>query len=127
MATINRSGPLGLTDHRRWEDIVSMILGFVIMVSPMFHFFGDAGGNRTIIGITALVGAAIIVLSALEQLSLRRWEEFLVFICGIWMMISPYVLNYGGTLRTWHIALGAAVALLSLLEIWQDRNRTFEA
>jgi hypothetical protein len=114
-------------EHRRWEDILSMILGLIIMVSPLFRFFGDTGGNRTVTGITALVGAAIIVLSALEQLSLRRWEEFLVFICGVWMVIQPFVLNYGGTLRTWHVVLGAVVALLALLEIWQDRNRTLEA
>lgn len=123
----NRMSRMGLMEHRRWEDILSMVLGLVIMVSPMFRFFGDAGGNRTVIGITALVGAAIIVLSGLEQLSLRRWEEFLVFIAGIWMVISPFVLNYAGTLRTWHIVLGAAVALLALLEIWQDRNRSLTA
>jgi uncharacterized membrane protein len=114
-------------EHRRWEDIALMVLGLIILVSPMFSFFGDAGGNTTVIGVTALVGAAIIVLGGLEQLSLRRWEEYLLFIGGIWMVISPFVLGYGGTLRTWHIVLGAAVALLALLEIWQDRNRTLEA
>lgn len=123
----NRMSPRGLMEHRRWEDILLMVLGLIILVSPMFSFFGDAGGDRNVIGITALVGAAIIVLSGLEQLSLRRWEEYLLFIGGIWMVISPFVLGYGGTLRTWHIVLGAAVALLSLLEIWQDRNRTLEA
>lgn len=123
----NRMSPRGLMEHRRWEDIASMVLGLIIMVSPLFRFFGDAGGNRTVTGITALVGAAIIVLSGLEQLSLRRWEEFLVFICGVWMVIQPFILNYGGTLRTWHVVLGALVALLGLLEIWQDRNRTLEA
>lgn len=123
----NRMSPGGLMEHRRWEDILSMVLGLIILISPMFSFFGDAGGNRTVIGITALVGAAIIVLSGLEQLSLRRWEEFLVFLCGIWMIISPFVLRYGGSLRRWHIVLGIVVALLALLEIWQDRNRTLEA
>jgi len=126
MATL-RMGSFRLMEHRRWEDILSMILGFVIMLSPMFSFFGDAGGSDTIVGITALVGAAIIVLSGLEQLSLQRWEEFLVFICGIWVVISPFVLNYAGTLRMWHVVLGAAVAALALLELWQDRNRSLEA
>ncbi|BCH24712.1 hypothetical protein MesoLjLb_44970 [Mesorhizobium sp. L-8-3] len=104
-----------------------MALGLVIMVSPLFSFFGDTGGNTTVTGLTALVGAAIIVLSGLEQLWLRRWEEILLFIAGIWMVIQPFVLNYGGTLRIWHIVLGGVVALLALLEIWQDRNRALEA
>ncbi|MGO4838094.1 SPW repeat protein [Rhizobiaceae sp. 2RAB30] len=50
-----------------------------------------------------------------------------MLICGAWMVIQPFVLRYGGTLRTWHIVLGAVVALLALLEIWQDRNRALEA
>ena len=123
----NRTGPGGFMEHRSWEDILTLILGLVIVVSPLLHFFGDAGGNRTVIGLTALVGAAIVVLSGLEQFSLRRWQEYLVLICGAWMVIQPFVLRYGGTLRTWHIVLGAVVALLALLEIWQDRNRALEA
>jgi uncharacterized membrane protein len=127
MATTDGSGRFGLMEHRSWEDILMMILGFVILISPMFRFFGETGGDRRVVGITALVGAAIIVLSGLEQYALRRWEEFLVLVAGVWMIISPYVLNYTGTLRTWHIVLGAAVCLLALLELWQDRNRTLEA
>ena len=43
------------------------------------------------------------------------------------MMASPFVLDYAGMLRTWHIVLGAAVAVLAVLELWQDRNRNLEA
>jgi RimJ/RimL family protein N-acetyltransferase len=46
---------------------------------------------------------------------------------GVWIMASPFVLNYAGQLRTWHIVLGAAVALLAVLEIWQDRDRDLKA
>lgn len=127
MATDDRTGRFGLMEHRSWEDILTMILGFIIMISPLFRFFGDAGGDQWVIGITALVGAAIIVLGALEQYALRRWEEILMLVAGIWMIISPYVLNYTGTLRTWHVVLGAAVALLALFELWQDRNRSLPA
>jgi SPW repeat len=123
MATFDRTG-WGLIEHRRWEDIVTMILGVAILVSPMF---GDTAGNTTMVATTAIVGAAIVVLGALEQIFLRRWEEFLTLLLGVWMMSSPFVLEYAGTLRNWHIALGAAVAVLALLEIWQDRNRDLEA
>jgi hypothetical protein len=123
MATFDRTG-WGLIEHRRWEDIVTMILGVAILISPMF---GDTAGNTTMVATTAIVGAAIVVLGALEQIFLRRWEEFLTLLLGVWMMSSPFVLEYAGTLRNWHIALGAAVAVLALLEIWQDRNRDLEA
>jgi hypothetical protein len=123
MATLNRTG-WGLIEHRRWEDIVTMILGAAILVSPMF---GETTGNTTMVAATAVVGAAIVVLGGLEQIFLRRWEEFLLLLGGVWMMASPFMLEYAGTLRNWHIALGAAVAVLALLQIWQDRNRDLEA
>ena len=124
MATLDRIGSMGLFRHRRWEDIALMLLGAAIMVSPMFI---DSAGNSTMVAATALVGAAIVVIGGLEQLALQRWEEFLALLGGLWMMASPFVLDYAGMLRTWHIVLGAAVAVLALLELWQDRNRNLEA
>ena len=124
MATLDRMGPLGLFRHRRWEDIILMFLGAAIMVSPMFI---DNAGNTTMVAVTALVGAAIVIIAGLEQLALHRWEEFLALLGGVWVMASPFVLNYAGTLRIWHIALGAAVVLLAVLQLWQDRNRNLLA
>ena len=124
MATLNRMESMRLIEHRRWEDILSMILGAAILVSPMF---GETAGNTTMVAATAIAGAAIVVLAGLEQLFLRRWEEILTLFCGVWVMASPFTFQYGGTLRTWHIGLGAAVAALAILELWQDRNRSLEA
>ncbi len=101
-----------------------MLLGAAIMVSPMFI---ESTGNSTMVAATALVGAAIVIIAGLEQLTLQRWEEFLALLCGLWVMASPFVLDYTGTLRIWHIVLGAAVAVFALLELWQDRNRNLEA
>lgn len=124
MATLDRMGPLGLFQHRRWEDIVLMILGAAIMISPMFV---ETAGNGSMVVATAIVGAAIVIVAGLEQLALRRWEEFLVLLCGLWLMASPFALEYAGVLRTWHIVLGAAVVLMAGLQLWQDRNRDLEA
>jgi len=114
---------MGLFQHRRWEDIALMVLGAAIMISPMFV----EAGTSTVVASTALVGAALVILGGLEQLALRRWEEFLVLIGGLWMIAAPFVLNYGAPLRTWHFVLGAAVAVLAILVLWQDRNRRIEA
>lgn len=115
---------MGLTQHRRWEDIVSMILGVGIIVSPMV--FGNAGMPK-MVAATAVVGAVVVVLAGLEQVFLRRWEELLSLLCGAWMIVSPFFFQYGGALRSWHIGLGIAVAALAILELWQDRNRSLEA
>lgn len=118
MAT--RMGSLRLVEHRRWQDILVMILGAAILVSPMF---GGITGNTMMMVTIALAGAAILILGGVEQLFLRRWEEFLTLLCGIWVMLAPYVLEYGAPLRMWHIGLGAVVAILALLELWQDNDK----
>ena len=121
MATLN-SMQSGLMAHRRWEDILSMILGAAILISPMFI---EPAASPMVMTVTALAGVAIVILSGLEQLSPRRWEEIAELVLGVWVMVAPVVLNYGGALRTWHFVLGACVAALALLELWQDRNRDF--
>ncbi|RUM98708.1 hypothetical protein EET67_06295 [Pseudaminobacter arsenicus] len=113
-------GSLRLVEHRRWQDIVVMILGAAILVSPMF---GDTTSNTMMVVTIALAGAAILILGGVEQLFLRRWEEFLAFLCGAWVMLAPFVLEYGGPLRMWHVGLGAAVVILAVLELWQDNDR----
>jgi hypothetical protein len=123
MATLNKM-PTGFLTHRRWEDIVMMVLGAAILISPMFV---EAVTTPTVVAATAVIGAAIVVLAGLEQLSLRRWEEILALACGVWVMVAPVALNYGGMLRNWHIVLGAFVVALAILELWQDRDRRFEA
>jgi hypothetical protein len=121
MATLNKM-PSGLMAHRRWEDILSMILGAAIIISPMFV---TPPVSPMVMTVTALAGAAIVVLAGLEQLWPRRWEEILGLALGVWVMVAPVALNYSGTLRTWHFVLGACVTLLAILELWQDRDRDF--
>jgi len=109
-----------LTEHRGWEDFCSAGLGLLIVLSPVI-----AGAEVTTAATISagLVGVLIIALALLEIMSLQRWEEVLELVCGLWVVISPLVFSYDGALRLAHILLGAAVAVLALLELWQDRNR----
>lgn len=111
------------TEHRGWEDFCSAGLGVLIVLSPAL-----AGGDVAVAVIISagLVGVLITMLALLEIMQLQRWEEVLEMLCGLWMVISPLVFGYGGGLRLAHILLGAAVALLALLELWQDRKRRLE-
>jgi hypothetical protein len=38
------------------------------------------------------------------------------------LIVSPFIFGYAeaGTLRYWHFVLGALVALLAVVELWQD-------
>ena len=112
-----------ITEHRRWEDFLSAAIGVLIVLSPAI-----AGNNvETAVTVsTGFVGVMIAMLALLELMSLQRWEEVLELICGAWVIASPIVLNYGGTLRVSHFVLGGLVVALALLELAQDRNRSLK-
>ncbi len=105
--------------HRTWEDWVSMVLGVLIGISP---WLASEQGDVAVNWNAVIVGALVIGLAALELAGLQRWEEVGEIACGLWLIVSPFVFGYGdaGTLRYWHFALGALVALLAVAELWQD-------
>jgi len=49
-------------------------------------------------------------------------EEAGELACGLWLIGSPFAFGYAdkGTLMHWHFILGAVVALLAVLTLWQD-------
>ena len=112
-----------LAEHRGWEDWCSAALGVLVLLSPIV-----AGVDpTTVVYVSAgLVGVLITMLALLELMALSRWEEWLELACGGWVVASPLIFGYGGTLRISQFALGAGVMILALLELWQDRGRRFE-
>ena len=117
MATLNR--PLGLAMHRGWEDIAAIILGALIVASP---FVAGYEGMTTMLATTVIAGALVIIVGGMELVQQRRWEETIALICGLWILVSPFVLGYTGNLRTWHVVLGLLVAILAMFELWQSRE-----
>lgn len=113
--------------HRSWEDWVGMLLGVLIMVSPWFPLrasdIADVERSHLILN-SFVVGMLVLGLAQLEYVALHRWEEVASILLGLWLMVSPLVLGYAGdqTLQLWHILLGALVAMIGALQLWQDWN-----
>ncbi|GGA97100.1 hypothetical protein GCM10011491_26750 [Brucella endophytica] len=124
MAMTNPVGRPGLIQHRSWEDNAIMALGAIIFLSSLFF---PATDNIAIVINTMLVGAVITALGIMEVARLRRWQEVLAFLAGLWVIASPYAFDYADALRSWHVALGVIVAVIAALQLWQDRHRRFEA
>ena len=105
--------------HRTWEEWCGMILGILILLSPWFTRRPDHGG---VIINAMIVGVLVFGLAQLEYLVLHRWEEAGSFVLGVWLICSPFIFDYAGAepLRYWHFVLGALVAALAALELWQD-------
>ena len=109
--------------HRSWEDWAGMTLGLVVLFSP---WIAEQASQTSAVTNAAITGIVLVLLAGLEMMRLYRWHEFATFFAGAWLFVSPYVLGYA-TLRpvaTLHLALGAIIALLALLEIWQDWGLT---
>jgi hypothetical protein len=110
------------TEHRGWEDFCSAGVGVLIVLSPALTSADIAVAVTISAG---LIGVLITALALLEIMQLQRWEELMELACGAWVIVSPFVLQYGGVLRTMHFVLGGTVAALAILELWQDRKRRF--
>ena len=105
--------------HRSWEDWAGMLLGVLIGLSP---WLADQHDDQAAMWNALVVGLLVLGLAQLEYVSLQRWEETGEIALGLWLMASPYTFGYAeaGALRHWHFILGAIVALLAALELWQD-------
>jgi hypothetical protein len=96
-----------------------MLLGVLIGLSPWLAGELD---HPTVLSNAFLVGMLVFTLAELEYVSQQRGEEAGEIVLGLWLTVSPFIFGYAGTseLRQWHFSLGALVALLALLELWQD-------
>ena len=109
-----------ITEHRGWEDLLSALCGVLIILSPAL--VGAEAGVAVMIS-AGLAGVLITMLGLLDLMEHQRWEELLELIFGLWVVVSPLVIGYGGTLALSHYLLGAIVVVLALLELWQDSRR----
>jgi hypothetical protein len=109
---------LSFKDHRSWEDWLGIGLGGLLMVTPWL--VSEPVASNVVLNAFA-VGLLLVVMSIMELFDRRRWEEAFQFACGAWMIVSPILLGYAlsGQLRFWHLAVGAAVAVLAVLEFNQ--------
>ena len=97
-------------------DVVNLILGGWLFLTPWIFGFasGAAGWNAWILGI-AIAVVAIAALSAFAD-----WEEWVNLVLGLWVLVSPWVLNFqaNATAMHTHVIIGIIVAVLAAIELW---------
>lgn len=109
--------------HKSWEDWAVFAFGATLIMSPAF----DPASLTPLVLLNSIVVGFLILCLAISELSLvERWDEQANLALGVWMIVAPLVLGYSevGTLWFWHMVIGAAVALIALLELWQDWKPT---
>jgi SPW repeat len=111
------------TDTKKWQDVVNLILGAWLFISPWVLGFAPAA---KVAGITAaawnawIFGIVIGVFAIAALIKARPWEEWINLIAGAWVFVSPWVLGFysGHPLVLWNsLIVGALVFALSIWDL----------
>lgn len=97
----------------QWRDAANLILGIWLALSPtVLAYMTDATPalNATVVGIVIAIAATAALIS------FRMWEEWVNVALAVWLIASPFVLNYTiGSGATWNqIVVGMIVGCLAL-------------
>jgi len=97
----------------QWKDAASLVLGVWLAVSPWALSYASettAAWNAHIVGVIIAVAA----LAAL--IAFQKWEEWVNAALAAWLIVSPYVLGFGGLGQAlWNqVIVGVLVGALAI-------------
>ncbi len=113
--------------NTRWQDWVSLVLGIWLFFSPwILSFYSTMPAMSWNFFI---VGAAFFVFGAFGLNQRSLWEEWVNLVLGIWMIVSPWVLQYAGnvTPRDDAIVIGIIVAVMSIWALAERHTQIGDA
>src|SRR3954464_9493627 len=75
---------------RRWQDWANLVLGAWLLMSPWLLGYAGSAAAWNAIG----MGAGIVVFALIAAYMPKAWEEIINTLCGVWLVISPFVLGF---------------------------------
>ncbi|MDD5249534.1 MAG: SPW repeat protein [Rhodocyclaceae bacterium] len=106
---------------KHWQDPVNLVLGLWMLISPwVLGYQAESAAQSNAV----IVGVVIAILAALELFQVTAWEEWVNFVLGIWLLISPWVLRFSTmtTPMANAVIIGIAVAVLAIWALGTDRD-----
>lgn len=106
---------------KHWQDPVNIVLGLWLIASPwVLGYSADASASSNAV----IIGIVVAVLAALELFNVTAWEEWVNFILGIWLVISPWALRFSGDRPAVSndVILGIVIAVLAIWALGTDRD-----
>jgi hypothetical protein len=91
-----------------------------LLLSPLLD---SSALSPLVVSNLVVVGFAVMAVAISELMLAERWDARVTLALGVWTMIAPYLVGYGGKLAFWHQVIGALIAVLSAFELWQDFGR----
>lgn len=107
-------------EHKSWEDWAVFALGGALLFSPILD---SSALSPLVVTHIVIVGFAVMAVAISELMLPERWDARMSLALGVWTMVAPYILGYGGKIAFWHGVIGAMITVLSAFELWQDAGR----
>jgi hypothetical protein len=97
-------------------DDANLVLGVVLCLSPWLFAFAPGAESWN----AWAAGIIIALLSIAALFAFAEWKEWLNLIAGLWVVVSPCVLQFSGSthaMRT-DVIVGVIVVVIAAIEIW---------
>ena len=106
---------------KHWQDLVNLILGVWMLVSPWILGFQSESGTAANAVILGVLIAAVALIASVRAMA---WQEWTNLVLGVWLIISPWVLRFSHTTAAmWDaVIVGILVALLALWAAGTDKD-----
>ena len=100
-----------LTTH--WRDVANLILGLWLVISP----WALAYMMETVPMWNAIIVGIVIAVAAIAALvAFHKWEEWVNVALAVWLIVSPFALDYAShaTVLWNQLIVGVLVGILAL-------------
>lgn len=100
-----------MRNMKHWQDPLNALLGAWLALSPWVLGFQHQMAP-TASGV--IVGLALIAASLGAVFMPRAWEEWSQAILGLWMIVSPWVLDFSSQMDIMRVAVASGIVVLAL-------------
>ena len=105
----------------RWQDLATALLGFWLAVSPLqmgYTLDHLASGNACGLGVVFILFNLMAAGRIVDE-----GQEFVNILLGIWLVLSPYALDFAAEKKPAINAIAVGIAII-VLAAWQVRDAT---
>lgn len=99
-----------------WQDWLTAVVGAWLIVSPWILKFPTLEGMLATSAILnfALAGLATLAFAAAALASYRLWEEWADIVIGLWLVVSPWVLQFAvSPLAKWNAVIAGLIIIVT--------------
>jgi membrane-bound ClpP family serine protease len=94
----------------RWMSGLDIVLGVWILISPWVLNFSTSASKVN----STIFGAAIIIFGLIREAAPRlNWSSWINFLVGIWLVVSPFILQLNGAAAYLNLIIVGAIVTIN--------------